>query len=156
MIFKNVAHHFLPCTPFFSIGLVKSESDSIVRSVETDLGRWTLVVAVISVDAYPFLTFLDLTCPWGYRNKCFLVALCCPAFEIQVLSMSAIKCLGNFRFFHFTSVICQGNKLPKTQQKPLYITSAIALACLGILPRAMIWFFNSWDYLLYQNYIIYL
>ena len=31
-----------------------------VRSVKTDLG--TLVVAVISVDAYPFLAFLDLTC----------------------------------------------------------------------------------------------
>ena len=36
-----------------------------------------LVVPVISVDAYPFLGFLrpDLP-PWGYRNKCFLVALC--------------------------------------------------------------------------------
>ena len=37
------------------IGLVKTESDFIVRLVETTLGRWTLVVAVISVDAYPFL-----------------------------------------------------------------------------------------------------
>ena len=34
------------------VGLVKTESDFIVRSVETGLGRWTLVVAVISVDAY--------------------------------------------------------------------------------------------------------
>ena len=43
-----------PRTPSFSIGLVKTKSGFIVRSVETGLGRWTLVVAVISVDAYPF------------------------------------------------------------------------------------------------------
>ena len=48
------------CTPSFPIGLVKSKSDFIVRSVETGLGRWMLVVAVISVDAYPFLAFSDL------------------------------------------------------------------------------------------------
>ena len=51
-----------PLTPFLPIGLVKSESDFIVRSVETSLGRWKLVVTVISVDAYPFLAFSDLTC----------------------------------------------------------------------------------------------
>ena len=28
------------CTPSFPIGLVKTESDFIVRSVETGLGRW--------------------------------------------------------------------------------------------------------------------
>ena len=50
------------CTPSFPIGLVKTESGFIVRSVEIGLGRWTLVVAVISVDAYPFLAFSDLTC----------------------------------------------------------------------------------------------
>ena len=49
-------------TPSFPTGLVKTKSDFIVRSVETDLGRWTRVVAVISVDAYPFLAFSDLTC----------------------------------------------------------------------------------------------
>ena len=49
-------------TPSFPIGLIRTESGSIVRSVETGLGRWTLVVAVISVDAYPFLAFSDLTC----------------------------------------------------------------------------------------------
>ena len=43
------------------IGLVKTESDFIVGSVETGLGRWTLVVAVIRVNAYQFLTFSDLT-----------------------------------------------------------------------------------------------
>ena len=48
--------------PSFPIELVKTESGFIVRSVETALGRWTLVVAVINVDAYPFLAFSDLTC----------------------------------------------------------------------------------------------
>ena len=41
-----------PALPSFCIGLVKTESDYIVRSGETDLGRWMLVVAVIGVDAY--------------------------------------------------------------------------------------------------------
>ena len=49
-------------TPSFSTGLVKTESGFIARSVETGSGRWTLVVAVISVDAYPFFAFSDLTC----------------------------------------------------------------------------------------------
>ena len=50
------------CTPSFPIGLVKTESGFIVRWVETGLGRWMLMVAVISVDAYSFLAFSDLTC----------------------------------------------------------------------------------------------
>ena len=50
------------CTPSFPIALVKTESGFFVRSVEIGLGRWTLVVAVISVDAYSFLAFSDLTC----------------------------------------------------------------------------------------------
>ena len=44
-----------------SIGLVKTGSGFIVRTVETGLGRWMLVVAVISVDPYTFLAFSDLT-----------------------------------------------------------------------------------------------
>ena len=48
--------------PSFPIGLFKTESGFVVRSVETGLGRWKLVVAVISVNAYPFLAFSDLTC----------------------------------------------------------------------------------------------
>ena len=48
--------------PIFSYWLVKTESGFIVRSVETGLGRWMLVVVVISVHAYPFLAFSDLTC----------------------------------------------------------------------------------------------
>ena len=51
-----------PRTPYFLTGLFKTEPDFIVRSVETGFGRRTLVVAVISVDAYPFLAFSDLTC----------------------------------------------------------------------------------------------
>ena len=50
------------CTSSFPVGLVKSKPDFIVRAVETALGRWALVVAVISVDAYPFLAFSDQTC----------------------------------------------------------------------------------------------
>ena len=48
-------------TPSFPIGLFKAESGFIVRLVETGSGRGTLVVAVISVDAYSFLVFSDLT-----------------------------------------------------------------------------------------------
>ena len=51
-----------PRTPSFSIGLIKTKSEFLVGSVETGLGRGTLVEAVISVDAYPFLAFSDLTC----------------------------------------------------------------------------------------------
>ena len=43
--------------PIFPIGLVKTETNFIVRSAETDLGRWLLMVPVIKVDAYPFLAF---------------------------------------------------------------------------------------------------
>ena len=50
------------CTPYFPIGLLTTEYGFIVRSAETGLGRWMLVVAVISFDAYPFLAFSDLTC----------------------------------------------------------------------------------------------
>ena len=51
-------------TPSFPIRLVKTEPDFIFRSVETGLGRRMLVVAVITVDAYPFLAFFlaYLTC----------------------------------------------------------------------------------------------
>ena len=59
---QDVLLHQPTCTLFFLIGLVKTESDFIVRSIETGLGRWMLVVAMISVDAYPFLAFSDLTC----------------------------------------------------------------------------------------------
>ena len=47
-------------TPSFPSGLIKTESDFIIRSDETRLEIWTLVVAVISVAS--FLAFSDLTC----------------------------------------------------------------------------------------------
>ena len=46
----------------FLIGLVKTKSNFTVGSVETGLDNRTLVVTVISIDAYPFLVFSDLTC----------------------------------------------------------------------------------------------
>ena len=55
--FESISH-----TPSFPTGLVKSESDFLVRLIQTDLGRWILVVAVIIADAYPFLAFWGLTC----------------------------------------------------------------------------------------------
>ena len=51
-----------PRTPPFPIGLVKIKSGFTVRLVENGLGSWVRVVAVISVDDYPFLAFSDLTC----------------------------------------------------------------------------------------------
>ena len=48
-----------PRTRSFSNGLIKTKSGFIVRLVETVIGKWTLTVAVISVDL--FLAFLDLT-----------------------------------------------------------------------------------------------
>ena len=48
--------------PYFPVGLVKTESGFTFKSVETGLGRLTLVVAPIIVDAYPFLAFSDLAC----------------------------------------------------------------------------------------------
>ena len=39
-----------------------TKSDFTVVSVKTSLKKWMLVVAVISVVAYPFLAFSDVTC----------------------------------------------------------------------------------------------
>ena len=50
-----------PASPLiFSYWLVKTKYDFIVRSVETGLWRWLLVVAVISVNAQYLL-------PWTYQ-----------------------------------------------------------------------------------------
>ena len=56
-----------PRTPSFPIGLVTTESNFLVRSVETGLGRLTLVVSVISVHVYPFC--LSQTWPVTLRIK---------------------------------------------------------------------------------------
>ena len=55
-------------TPSLPNLLVKTESGFVVRSVETGLGRQTLLVSVIRVDAYPFLAFSDLTCHLEYMG----------------------------------------------------------------------------------------
>ena len=60
--FGDDAHIHQLGTPYFPVGLVKTESGFIVKSVETGLRRLTLVVALISDDAYPFLAFSDLAC----------------------------------------------------------------------------------------------
>ena len=82
-----------PCIPSFSIWLVKTESDFIVRSFKTGLGRWTLVVAVISVWCLSFFSFLrpDLS-PWGYGNRCFLVALYCLIVRRRNLEVATKRC----------------------------------------------------------------
>ena len=71
-----ILHQPAPCTPPFLIGLVETESDFAVRSVETRLGRWVVVVAMMLM--LIFFGFLrpDLS-PWGYRIRCFVVALSC-------------------------------------------------------------------------------
>ena len=80
-----------------------------------------------------------------------------PVFKIQVISMAEIKCPGDFRIFQSAlAVRLQKKQLPKAQQKPLYIMLAMPSAYIIILPMTMIWFFNSWNYLFYLNYIVYL
>ena len=54
-----------PCSPVIrECSWNKTHIEKKIRSVETGLRRWTLVVAVIDVDvdAYPYLTFSDLSC----------------------------------------------------------------------------------------------
>ena len=65
-----------PRTPSFPIELVKTESNFIVRSVETGLGRLMLVVAVMSVYLYPFLAFSDLICQLEGRGIGFFWLHC--------------------------------------------------------------------------------
>ena len=65
-----------PHTLSFPIRLVKTESNFIVRLAETSLGKLKLAVAVISVDAYPFLAFSDMNCHLEDKERYFLDALC--------------------------------------------------------------------------------
>ena len=65
-----------PHTLSFPIRLVKTESNFIVRLAETGLGKLKLAVAVISVDAYPFLAFSDMNCHLEDKERYFLDALC--------------------------------------------------------------------------------
>ena len=65
-------------TPSFPIGLVKTKSDFVVGSAKTSLGKWTLVVAVTSVDAYPFLAYVYVyVCfIWIWRDIAFSDLTC--------------------------------------------------------------------------------
>ena len=54
-----------PRTPILSYWVNKNWI-WIIRSVETDFGRWTLVVAIINVDTYHFLVFSDLQMFYGW------------------------------------------------------------------------------------------
>ena len=112
-----------PCITSFHIGLAKTKSAFIVRSDETGLGRQTLVVAVSSVDAYPFFGFLrpDLS-SWGYRNRCFLVALCCPIVRRSNLE-GATK-----------SLMDGGPSAVKNMQ--------ILLMCMEVCPYIYFWWFR--------------
>ena len=66
-----------PGMPSFPTGLVKIQKWIwIIITVETDLEKRILVVAVIIVDAYPFWGFLALTGHFENTGMCFLVALC--------------------------------------------------------------------------------
>ena len=72
---KNESESLDQSPPYFPSGLFKTFW--IIGSFETDLGRLIMILALINLNAFPFLFFLrpDLS-PWGYRNRCFLVALC--------------------------------------------------------------------------------
>ena len=58
-----------PGTPSFPIVLVNTEYNATL--VETVLGRWTLVITVISVDACPFLAFSDMTITFRIQELAF-------------------------------------------------------------------------------------
>ena len=62
----------LPYIPSFR----KTETEFIIRPVETSLGRWMLVVAVIIVDAYSFLAFSDLICHLEDTGICVFCLHC--------------------------------------------------------------------------------
>ena len=57
ILHRPVSHCYL-----FLMGWLKLTLALLLDKIETGLGRWKLVVAVIGVDAYPFLAFSDLTC----------------------------------------------------------------------------------------------
>ena len=52
--------------PSFPIGLLKTESNLILKSVETNLVRWKMVKVVVSVDTYPLLAYSGL--PWHVKD----------------------------------------------------------------------------------------
>ena len=127
----------------------------------------TFLLAGLPFSEYLILSFLEYTnidiimqlvylCNLSHLFQSIIIA----AFKIQVINTSAKKkkkMLRQFQSFSFCiSNTLARKKLAEIQQKPLYIMSAMVLAYCGILPRAMIWFFNSWDYLIYLTFFVYL
>ena len=117
--------------PIFSywipIGLLKTEYGFIFRSVKTGFGRWMLVVAVISVDAYSIFGFLrpDLS-HWRYGNRCFLVALCCGVVTFLVVWIF-LRSLGVICYGRWVLSVCHKNYfkgwcLMKSQPTFLFLT----------------------------------
>ena len=68
------------------------------------------------------------------------------ASEIQVLVHWQWR--GDFKIFQFASAT-RRQKKAEDSIDTFVIASPMASACLGILPRAMIWFLNNWDYFFY-------
>ena len=60
----DVLLHQHACIPSFAIRVVWNWI-WIIDQLMSVLGRWTLVVAVISVDACPFLAYSDLMCAYN-------------------------------------------------------------------------------------------
>lgn len=55
------------------------------------------------------------------------------AFEIQMLSPSAIKLQGDFRIFKFASAICWQKRIAKDSAETFVFKPTMAPACLSIL-----------------------
>ena len=120
---------------------------SRIRS-KISLKKDTKVTATVCSCQLTLFSCLFFFVNFGHISYCFLVFLLLSlnaAFEIQVLRTSAIKRRGDFRIFKFTSAIRRQKKCQKLFRnicilRRQWVTS---MAYLGILPRAMIWFFNS-------------
>ena len=88
----DVLLHHQPGTTSFLLGLVKTKFDFIVRSAVTGFGRWMLVVAVTSVDAYPFLAF--------FAMLVFFTNLSLMEFWVRYLALFLLfSVIGGFRWF---------------------------------------------------------
>ena len=131
-MFIVAKHSILDVARFVNLSLAFSDWENLICSRHCNLDSGTL----------PHY-FIILTCFYSLWNSGAKYVDNKNAEVIPKFSSLPRQCVGK-------------NKLPKAQQKPLYIILAMALACLGIFPKTMIWFFNSWDYLFYLNYIVYL
>ena len=139
-----------PPTPTFPIGLVKTESSFTVRSVETGLGRWTLVVAVGSVDAYPFWLFQTWPVTLRIQEQVFFGCTVPPdskETEIgssdQEASLSTSKNTG-VGFDSFSKMFMQGRA-----SLQLFAVVWICLRSLGVICYKR-WFFSEG----HKNYYI--